>query len=130
MCGKSKQGVKRDMPMEAPIVAEQEFIEIAVDVLAAQAVICAEAPSLHQRESAMNPRQDNVARHLADDAWIVPIAGQPRIGRMAICDQRSSARYIGSHEGGDRRSGIVGDHSEPNAARTRAQRSSIAFALS
>src|SRR2546429_5437877 len=68
MCGKSKQGVKRDMPMEAPIVAEHEFIEIAVDVLAAQAVICAEAPSLHQRESAMNPRQDNVARHLADDA--------------------------------------------------------------
>src|SRR5437870_5788220 len=51
MCGKSKQGVKRDMPMEAPIVAEHEFIEIAVDVLAAQAVICAEAPSLHQRES-------------------------------------------------------------------------------
>ena len=30
----------------------------------------------------MDPRQDNVARHLADDAWIVPIAGQSRIGRV------------------------------------------------
>ena len=28
-------------------------------------------------------RQDNVARHLADDAWIVPIAGQSRQGRVA-----------------------------------------------
>src|ERR1700730_2090809 len=76
------------MPVEAAIVAKHEFIEISVDVLAAQAVICAEAPSLHQRESPMNPRQDNVARHLADDAWIVPIAGQSRIGRVAVGNPR------------------------------------------
>ena len=49
-------------PPAAAIVAKNEFIEIRVDVLAAQAVICAEAPSFHQRESAMDPRQDNVAR--------------------------------------------------------------------
>ena len=40
-------------------------------MLAAQAVICAEAPSLHQRKSPVNPWQDNVCGHLADDAWIV-----------------------------------------------------------
>src|SRR5664279_3049542 len=107
------------MPMEAPIVAKHEFIEIAVDVLAAQTVICAKAPSLHQRESLVNPRQDNVARHLTDDAWIVPVAGQPRIGRMAIGDQRGSALYIGSHESVDRRGGIVGDRGEAAAARAR-----------
>ena len=33
------------MPVEAAIVAKHEFIEITVDVLAAQAVICAKAPS-------------------------------------------------------------------------------------
>ncbi len=32
-----------NMPVEAAIVAKNEFIEISVDVLAAQAVICAEA---------------------------------------------------------------------------------------
>src|SRR5580704_13432188 len=74
------------MPVEAAIVAKNEFIEISGDVLAVQAVIGAEAPSFHQRESPMNPRQDNVACHLADDAWIVPIAGQARIG----CSDRTS----------------------------------------
>ena len=107
------------MPVEAAIVAKDEFIEIAVDMFAAQAVICAEAPSLHQREGPMNPRQDNVARHLADDARIVPIAGQSRIGRVAVGDQRGSALHVGFHEGFDRRGGIVGDHGEANAARTR-----------
>jgi hypothetical protein len=45
MCGEPKQGFKRNMPVEAAIIAKNEFIEISVDVLAAQAVICAEAPS-------------------------------------------------------------------------------------
>ena len=106
------------MPVEAAIVAKNEFIEIRVDVLAAQAVICAEAPSFHQRESAMDPRQDNVARHLADDAWIVPIAGQSRIGRVAIGNQRGSALHVGLYESFDRPGGIVGDHGKADAART------------
>src|SRR4249920_438378 len=106
------------MPVEAAIVAKDEFIEISVDVLAAQAVICAEAPSFHQRESAMDPRQDNVARHLADDAWIVPIAGQSRIGRVAIGNQRGSALHVGLYERFDRPGGIVGDHGKADAART------------
>src|SRR5450830_2122663 len=87
-------------------------------VLAAQTMICAEAPSLHQRKSPMNPRQDNVARHLADDAWIVPIARQARIGSVAIGEQRGSALHVGLHESFNRRGGIVGDHGEADTART------------
>ena len=79
MCGEPKQGFKRIMPVEAAIIAKNEFIEISVDVLAAQAVICARGSSVSSTKAAqMNPRQDNVARHLADDALIVPIAGQSR----------------------------------------------------
>ena len=54
----------------------------------------------------MDPRQDNVARHLADDAWIVPITGQSRIGRVAI-----GTTF-------DRLCGIVGDLGKTGAART------------
>jgi hypothetical protein len=35
MCGEPKQGFKRNMPVEAAIIAKNEFIEISVDVLAA-----------------------------------------------------------------------------------------------
>ena len=68
------------MPVEAAIVAKYEFVEIRVGVLAAQAVICAEAPSLHQRKSPENPWQDNVSGHIADEARKVPIAGRSAIG--------------------------------------------------
>ena len=95
------QNSRRTCREAAQDIAKNEFIEISVDVLAAQAVICAEAPAFHQRESPMNPRQDNVARHLADDAWIVPIAGQSRIGRVAIGNQRGSALHVGLHESFD-----------------------------
>jgi len=61
MGGKSEQGFKREHADGSADCSEHEFIEIAVDVLAAQTVICAEAPSLHQRESPVNPRQDNVS---------------------------------------------------------------------
>src|SRR5271165_272284 len=48
MCGQPEQGSERNVPVEAAIVAKDEFIEIGVDVRAAQAMIRAQAPSLHQ----------------------------------------------------------------------------------
>ena len=48
MCGQPEQGFERNVPVEAAIVAKDEFIEIGVDVRAAQAMIRAQAPSLHQ----------------------------------------------------------------------------------
>ena len=48
MCGQPEQGFERNVPVEAAIVAKDEFIEIGVDVRAPQAVIRAQAPSLHQ----------------------------------------------------------------------------------
>jgi hypothetical protein len=48
MCGQPEQGFERNVPVEAAIIAKDEFIEIGVDVRAAQAMIRAQAPSLHQ----------------------------------------------------------------------------------
>ena len=55
------------------VVAKHEFVEICVDVLAAEAAICAERPSLEQRESAIASRKDDVTCHGADGARIAPI---------------------------------------------------------
>ena len=48
MCRQPEQGFERNVPVEAAIVAKDEFIEVGVDVRAAQAMIRAQAPSLHQ----------------------------------------------------------------------------------
>jgi hypothetical protein len=95
------------------IVAKHEFIEVGIDVLAAQAVIRAERPALHQRERTVAPRENDVRRHHADDARIVPvIAGKAGIRRMSIGDQRRAGLHVGAHEGFERRRGVVGDHGE------------------
>ena len=60
-----------------------------------------------------------MSRHFADDARIVPVVGQPRIGRVAVGKERGSTLHVGSHEGLDRRRGIVGDHSEAYSAGAR-----------
>src|SRR5271163_4838582 len=41
-------GLERDVPVEAPIVSEDKLVEIGADVLAAQPMIGAEPPALHQ----------------------------------------------------------------------------------
>ena len=114
-----EQGFERNMTVEAAIVTKNEFVEISVEVPAAQPVIRAKAPSLQQCENSVNPWQDNMPRHFADHARIVPIVDQSWIGRVAIGDQGGSALHIGSDEGLDRSCGIVGDHGEANAARAR-----------
>ena len=72
-----EHGLERDVPVEAPIVSEDKLVEIRVDVLAAQPMIGAEPPTLHQREDAMNPGQHDMAGHLADRPRVVSVIGEP-----------------------------------------------------
>ena len=74
-----EQGFERNMAVEAAIVTKNEFVEISVEVPAAQAVIRAKAPSLQQCENSVNPWQDNMSRHFADHARIMHVVGQTRI---------------------------------------------------
>jgi hypothetical protein len=45
-------------------------------------MIRAQPPPLHQREDPMNPRQNDMARHLADRARIVPTVRDRKRGRL------------------------------------------------
>ena len=67
------------MAIKTSVVSKDEFVEIRVEVFAAQAMICAKGPSLKQRESPMDPRQNDVASHGADNARIVLVARQLRV---------------------------------------------------
>jgi hypothetical protein len=60
-----------------------------------------------------------MSRHFSDDARIVPVVGQSRIGRVAVGEERGSTLHVGSHEGLDRCRGIVGDHSQAYSAGAR-----------
>ena len=117
--GEAQQGFERNMAVEASIVAKHEFVEIGVDVLAAEAVICAERPSLEQRESAMAPRQDDVTGHGADDTRIMPIGAQAWIGCVAIRQKGGSRLHVGLDERLDRRGRIVGDSGEAKSTGAR-----------
>ena len=82
VCRQPENRLKGNMTIKAAVVAEDELVEINVDVLAAKAVIGPEAPALQEGEHPMNPLEGNVGRHITDDAGIVPIVGDTRIGGM------------------------------------------------
>jgi hypothetical protein len=56
------------MPIKAAVVAEDELVEVGVDVPAAEAMIGPEAPALQEGEHPMNPPERDMRRHVADDA--------------------------------------------------------------
>jgi hypothetical protein len=63
--GEPEDGFERDVPMKAAVIAKYEFIEIGVDMFAAQTMIRPQRPTLQQREGAVAPGQnDGVARSL------------------------------------------------------------------
>ena len=75
---------KAGMAVAASIEAEDELVEIGLEILAAQAVIDAEGPGLEVGEHAMDPGEHDVGGHRADDMRFmldVPDAG---IGGPAV----------------------------------------------
>src|SRR5664279_1675531 len=69
----------------------------------------------------MNPWQNDMCSHLADDTRIMPIAFHAWKRFVAIREQRGSSLHVGVDERFDRRGGIVGDHGEANATGTRVE---------
>ena len=61
-CGDAEQGSESGVPGAAAIEAEGEFIEVGLEVLAAQPVIDAQRPDLEVGEDPVNPRQDDVGK--------------------------------------------------------------------
>src|ERR1700680_2275939 len=55
-------------------------LRYCIDVLAAQPMIGAEPPTLHQREDSMNPGQDHMAGHLSDRPRVVSVIEKAVVG--------------------------------------------------
>jgi hypothetical protein len=51
----AEDGLERDVPIEAAVEGKDELVEVSLDVLAAQVMIDAELPALHQREDPVHP---------------------------------------------------------------------------
>src|SRR5437899_7961108 len=114
--GEPEHGFERDVPVEAPIVSEDKLVEIRVNVLAAQPMVGAEPPTLHQREDSMNPGQYDMAGHLADRPRVVSIIGEPGIRSVPVGEQRRSGLHVGPHKGFDRSRGVVWDSGETDTS--------------
>ena len=74
------------MAIIAAVIAEDELVEVGVDVLTTETMISAETPTLQERKNQMNPLQRNVRLHVGDDGGIMPLAFQSRNGRISIGD--------------------------------------------
>src|ERR1700745_4220547 len=72
------------MPGASTVEAEDELIEVGLEVLAAQPVIDAQGPDLEVGEDPVNPGQDDMGGHRADDTGIVGDAGGAGISGPTI----------------------------------------------
>jgi hypothetical protein len=77
------------VPGAPAVEAEDEFIEVGLEVLSAQPVIDAQGPDFEFGEDPMKPREHDVGGHLADDmgSWATLAApgypDQPSVLRVA-----------------------------------------------
>src|SRR3984893_4030425 len=72
------------MPGSPAVEAEDEFIKVALEVLAAHPVVDAQGPDLEVGEDPVNPGQDDMGGHLADDVGIVGDAAGAGVSRPTI----------------------------------------------
>ena len=93
-CRQAEDRLEGDMAIKAAVVTEDEFVQVGIDVLAAEAMVGAETPPLQKGEDPMDPFQRYVSRHVADHAGIVAIVGEARIGRVAVRHQRRAWRDV------------------------------------
>src|SRR6266850_5696717 len=106
----------------APAVeAEDKFIEVGLEVLAAQPVVDAQGPDLEVGEDAVNPGQDDMGGHLADDVGSVgDDAGGAGIPWPAIGLGGGAGGEVGGKKGMEAGGRVIGDLAEADAAGTKA----------
>ena len=101
----------------APTVeAEDKFIEVGLEVLAAQPVVNAQGPDLEVGEDPVNPREHDVGGHLADDMGIVSDAGGAGISGPTIRLGGGAGSDVGGEEGVEAGGRVISDLAEADAA--------------
>lgn len=115
-CRQTEDRFEGHVAVEAAVVAENKFVEVGVEVLTAKPMIRPEALALQECEHPMNLLEGNVRRHVADNAGIVAVFGEPEIGGMPVRDQRRARRDVRFDEGVDGVGVVAGNGSEPEAS--------------
>ena len=87
------------MPGAPAVEAEDEFIEVGLEVLAAQPVIDAQGPDLKVGKDPVGPGQHDVSSHLANDMGIMGDAGGAGIPRPTIGLGGDAGGEVGSEKG-------------------------------
>jgi hypothetical protein len=114
--GDAEKGSERRMPGAPAIEAEDEFIEVGLQVRATQAVVDAQGPNFEVGEDPVDPGQDNVSGHLADDMGIMAEAGGAGISGPTIGFGGGAGGEIGGEEGVEAGGRVIGDPAEADAA--------------
>src|SRR6202048_5031556 len=107
------------MPGASAVEAEEKFIEIRLEVLAAQPVVNAQGPDLEVGEDPVNPGQDDMGGHLADDMGIVGDVGGAGISGPTIRLGGGAGGDIGGGESAQAGSRVIRDLAEADAAGTK-----------
>ena len=97
--GDAEQGSEGGVSGAPAVEAEDEFIEVGLEVLAAQPVVDAQGPDLEVGEDPVNPREHDVGSHLADDMGIMSDAGGAGIPGLAIGFGGGAGGEVGGKEG-------------------------------
>lgn len=105
--------------MAPAVPAEGEFVEVALHVLFAHAVQSAAEPALQVRERAVDPRQQDVRRHVADYlADVCAMFGQLPIAREAVAHDGGADLHVALDEFSYARAGAVLQTLKPHPAGT------------
>jgi hypothetical protein len=114
--GDAEQGTEGGVPGAAAVEAEDELVEIGLQVLATQAVINAQGPDFEIGEDAVRPGQNDVGGHFTDDMELVIDAGGAGISRPSVGLGGGAGGEIGFEEGMQAGSRVIGHLTEPDAA--------------
>src|SRR5215212_12201303 len=113
--GDAKERAEGGVSCAAPVEAEDELVEVGLEVFAAQAMIDAERPALEVGEDAVGPGQHDMSGHAADDMRIVRDAGSTRVPGPAVGLGGGAGGEIGREEGMQTLGRIVGHLLEADA---------------
>ena len=113
--GDAEQRAECGVPDAAAVEAEDELIEIGLEVLAAQTVIDAQGPNLEVGEDPVNPREHDVGGHFADDMGIMSDAGGAGISGPTIGLGGGTGADVGGEEGVEAGSRVIGHLAQAKA---------------
>src|SRR3954466_3995995 len=106
--GDAEERAEGGMSGAAPVEAEDELVEVGLEVFAAQAVIDAERPALEIGEDAVGPGQHDMGGHAADDMRIVRDIGSTGVPCPAVGLGGGAGGEIGLEEGMQATGRVVG----------------------